>query len=776
MWGHNRYNSFKGPFLFESDVISTRFQYIGDKQHNCSLKIHQVEHNDTGTHTFRFITNSKKGQWTGKRGSTLKVVDLNVLVTKPNGNGTTKDGDSVSLTCINGCDGGNLSSVLTWFKNGEPINEGPVLYLSNMSFTNSGNYTCSLKTHSGTTSAVITIDVEYGPENTSVSVRPSMEVDAGINITLICSSYANPPVQNYTWFKIDDDDIIAVGHQPVLFSGDGGQYLCSATNKHGSQNSSVVTLKMKPYWATFTRDVLIVPTVAVLLIGTTIIAFRRLNKKKTWAPKTDCEEDKQNADYVNWLICDNNQSQEGNQCEGGTTELIYATVYFNNKKSNIREQQMDSHKDEDVIYSTVCRNLTRTLMLLFLAGALCSQWKVEYQQQRICAVKGSSVVIPCLFYYPDNLSVKKVMWGHNRYNSFKGPFLFESDVISTRFQYIGDKQHNCSLKIHQVEHNDTGTHTFRFITNSKKGQWTGKRGSTLKVVDLNVLVTKPNGNGTTKDGDSVSLTCINGCDGGNLSSVLTWFKNGEPINEGPVLYLSNMSFTNSGNYTCSLKTHSGTTSAVITIDVEYGPENTSVSVRPSMEVDAGINITLICSSYANPPVQNYTWFKIDDDDIIAVGHRPVLFSGDGGQYLCSATNKHGSQNSSVVTLKMKQYWATFIKDVLIIATVAVLLIVSTLIAVRRLNKKRTRAPESDCEEDIQNADYVNWPVFDNDQSQEGNQSEETTVEVIYATVDFRTKRKPNMEQQMDSNNDDESVIYSTVCRYQVLNPSYIEPP
>lgn len=86
-----------------------------------------------------------------------------------------------------------------------------------------------------------------GPKNTSVSVRPSMEVDAGTNVTLICSSHANPPVESYIWFKIDDDDddIVDVGHQPVLFSGDGGQYLCSASNKHGSHNSSVVTVKIK---------------------------------------------------------------------------------------------------------------------------------------------------------------------------------------------------------------------------------------------------------------------------------------------------------------------------------------------------------------------------------------------------------------------------------------------------------------------------------------------------------------------------------------------------
>ncbi|XP_038557087.1 sialic acid-binding Ig-like lectin 13 isoform X2 [Micropterus salmoides] len=397
------------------------------------------------------------------------------------------------------------------------------------------------------------------------------------------------------------------------------------------------------------------------------------------------------------------------------------------------------------------RTLTWTLMLLCLSGALCSPWKVEYLQQHICALKGSSVVIPCSFYYPDKQIVQSVLWGHERYNIYVGPFIFDSKAIdnSSRFQYIGNKVHNCSLKIYQVEHDDRGKYTFRFITNSPEGKWTGRAGSILKVVDLDVLVS-----GTTKEGANVNLTCTNSCDGGNLSSAFTWFKNGELTNEGPVLYLSNMSTTNSGNYTCSLKTHSGATSAVINVDVEYGPKNTSVSVRPSMEVDAGSNITLICSSRANPPVENYTWFKIDNDDIMAVGRQPVFIPGDDGQYLCSVSNKHGSQNSSIVTLKIKEFWPTFTRDVILIATVAVLLIVTTVIAVTRLNIKRTSAPEPDCDEDIQ--------------SQEGNPYEETTAEVIYTTVDFDTKRKPNMEQQMVSHTGDDSVIYSTVCRNQPI--------
>ncbi|XP_050930102.1 B-cell receptor CD22 isoform X1 [Lates calcarifer] len=420
------------------------------------------------------------------------------------------------------------------------------------------------------------------------------------------------------------------------------------------------------------------------------------------------------------------------------------------------------------------RNLTWTVILLFLADALCNTWRVEYQQQHICAVKGSSVVMPCSFYHPDNVRVKNIVWGHVKSKPLKGCWISSSNWRkgTTRFRYIGDKHHNCSLKIHQVKSNDSGNYIIRF--NDKISRQPGN-GLSLKVVDLKVFVTKPHRNGTIKEGDSVNLTCMNSCDSGNFSSAFTWFKDREPIHKGPMLNLSNISFTNSGNYTCSLTRHKRTTSGVININVEYGPKNTSVSVR---QVDTGISITLICSSHANPSVENYTWFKVVADDVVDVGHQPVFLCGESGHYLCSVANKHGSQNSSVVTLKIQSCWAASTRDILfiaIVAAVAMLLIVITVIAIRRDSKRRTWAPNTDCEEESQNTDYINWLICDSDQSQEDNQCEAGATELVYASVCFHNKRQSNIrEQQMDSCNDE--VIYSTVCRNQLLNPSHPESP
>uniref|UniRef100_A0A3Q3AB10 Ig-like domain-containing protein n=1 Tax=Kryptolebias marmoratus TaxID=37003 RepID=A0A3Q3AB10_KRYMA len=78
------------------------------------------------------------------------------------------------------------------------------------------------------------------------------------------------------------------------------------------------------------------------------------------------------------------------------------------------------------------------------------------------------------------------------------------------------------------------------------------------------------------------------------------------------------------------------------------------------EINSGSNVILLCSSQANPPVENYTWFKMHRDNISAVGNKPEhhimeIRQSDDGEYFCSATNKHGSQNCSVVTLKVNTF-------------------------------------------------------------------------------------------------------------------------
>ncbi|XP_064866715.1 sialoadhesin-like isoform X4 [Oncorhynchus nerka] len=211
------------------------------------------------------------------------------------------------------------------------------------------------------------------------------------------------------------------------------------------------------------------------------------------------------------------------------------------------------------------------LALLILPGVLCTDWLVAYQPKEICAVRGSSVVISCTFHYPEkldnkNLTVEKVMWSQGRKQFFDGPFITESNNrthTSTKFEYVGNKVHNCSLQIHQVEQRDSGEYAFRFETNN--GNWTGKNATNVNVSELFISMTTPKVHEPIKEGDCVNLTCMYNC-----SSAVMWFKNRKPLQEeSSTLYLRDISFQDSGNYSCSPKHYNRPLSEVIRVNVEY---------------------------------------------------------------------------------------------------------------------------------------------------------------------------------------------------------------
>ncbi|PWA17670.1 hypothetical protein CCH79_00008394, partial [Gambusia affinis] len=321
------------------------------------------------------------------------------------------------------------------------------------------------------------------------------------------------------------------------------------------------------------------------------------------------------------------------------------------------------------------KQLMWTLLLLFVEDVFSNKCFVDYPQQTICAVRGSPVVFFCIFNYIEKQEVKKFRWGYVKSSKVRLILNYPGNV-SERYEYTGDKEHNCSLKIHKVKHCDAGKYFFRYNTNRR----CPTKLLVLNVIDLNISVRKE----AIKEGDSVNLTCKNRCDGEEGSYGYSWFKDGEAINEGQVLHLTNVSSKHSGNYTCSLNMKNGTTSGIVQVDVEYGPKNTSVLVRSSSEMGAGSSIVLICCSDAHPPVENYSWFKIAEGWTQKVGHQAELLPVHGGQYLCSVSNKHGSQNSTVFTLKKNSYW-TFMRDMLVIisASVVLLLVVTSVIAVCR---------------------------------------------------------------------------------------------
>ena len=79
------------------------------------------------------------------------------------------------------------------------------------------------------------------------------------------------------------------------------------------------------------------------------------------------------------------------------------------------------------------------------------------------------------------------------------------------------------------------------------------------------------------------------------------------------------------------------------------PKNVSVSVSVSGVIEQGSSVTLTCSSDANPPEVNYTWFHQNEDQPKATGQNYTIAKiqpDHSGNYTCSVQNTIGVRYST----------------------------------------------------------------------------------------------------------------------------------
>ncbi|XP_016307654.1 myelin-associated glycoprotein-like [Sinocyclocheilus anshuiensis] len=155
------------------------------------------------------------------------------------------------------------------------------------------------------------------------------------------------------------------------------------------------------------------------------------------------------------------------------------------------------------------------------------------------------------------------------------------------------------------------------------------------------------------EGNPVTLICSSDA---NPAVNYTWYRDAErplnPVQTGPNLTINNTEPTHSGRYYCRAENKHGTQRTSALLDVQYAPKNTSLSAFPSSSVMEGEPVTLICSSDANPAV-NYTWYRDAERPLnpVQTGSKLTINNTDSthsGRYYCTAENKHGTQNSSVL--------------------------------------------------------------------------------------------------------------------------------
>ncbi|XP_039368088.1 sialoadhesin-like isoform X2 [Mauremys reevesii] len=120
-----------------------------------------------------------------------------------------------------------------------------------------------------------------------------------------------------------------------------------------------------------------------------------------------------------------------------------------------------------------------------LSGAHAHDWGVTLAPGPLAGWVGSCVTIPCSFTYPAGWKVRAVNWTRNGnqtvYHSNEARV---HPAFKGRVRYLGNKQHNCSLRVAGLRPSDQGTYRFRFEVvghGSSRDAWTGKTGQQLNV-------------------------------------------------------------------------------------------------------------------------------------------------------------------------------------------------------------------------------------------------------------------------------------------------------
>ncbi|XP_041959452.1 sialoadhesin-like [Alosa sapidissima] len=288
-------------------------------------------------------------------------------------------------------------------------------------------------------------------------------------------------------------------------------------------------------------------------------------------------------------------------------------------------------------------------------GTTSHKWEVKFTSHHFCAVTGSSVVMPCSFTHPIVLMVTKVYWRYRRDHNKKFTDITadKNPKYKGRIQYFWNKNKNktnCTFKLSKLMMSDNGEYFTRIETEDSENKWLSRSKVTLSVKELSVGIPEP----VMEDND-VTLSCNNICSSKDIPSVI-WKKNGQDLHvkqkHQNELIFQSVSTGDEGNYSCALKHNEDHPSKPVELNVMFPPRVPSVSVSPASETLEGASVTLTCSSDANPPVENYTWYRRTAAETVRVGTGERinfnLTPDRAGLYHCEAHNSVGSLNSTGV--------------------------------------------------------------------------------------------------------------------------------
>uniref|UniRef100_A0A3B4CZD7 Ig-like domain-containing protein n=1 Tax=Pygocentrus nattereri TaxID=42514 RepID=A0A3B4CZD7_PYGNA len=185
----------------------------------------------------------------------------------------------------------------------------------------------------------------------------------------------------------------------------------------------------------------------------------------------------------------------------------------------------------------------------YVSGAFGTEWSVKYNQQEICALKGSTVFMNGTFTHPEGLTVTETFSIIDPVPGVEPTDLSKGPDYSGRVECLTDEQKRFSLKLSDVMKKDEHQFYFRIITNVEIERWVGTPGVQLRVTELHVEAPEE-----VTEGETADLTCKTTCS--LTDPTFIWYKNGRPLTTKTIknnqLHLQTVSSEDAGSYSCAV--------------------------------------------------------------------------------------------------------------------------------------------------------------------------------------------------------------------------------
>ncbi|KAG9335396.1 hypothetical protein JZ751_004717 [Albula glossodonta] len=254
-------------------------------------------------------------------------------------------------------------------------------------------------------------------------------------------------------------------------------------------------------------------------------------------------------------------------------------------------------------------------------------WSVTYTPERICALKGSTVNMSCTYSYPSDYIVQKTVWFNYWPTSSDPEDLSLNPQYRGRVQYLGNKKHDCSLRITGLTESDSATYWFRFLIDTDKNKYTGQPGVTLTVTDLQVSVCPV----IVTEGQRVTLTCRTTC-ALTGSPAFIWYKNNQPLSFTSQEH--QITASSGDHYTCAVRGYENLTSPAVSVDPDT--------------VTQGQNVTLTCrTTCALTGSPAFIWYK--NNQRLSFTSQQLHITASRGDYYSCAVGGYENLTSPAVT-------------------------------------------------------------------------------------------------------------------------------